>query len=73
MTASGHGVQGTHAVHSWVNFIFSVIIAALVFVSVVLNLLAAPNEIVKEVGVQTFRMFMVLTYLCSVYLEEYLR
>jgi hypothetical protein len=36
-------------------------------------LLAAPNEIVKEVGVQTFRMFMVLTYLCSVYLEEYLR
>jgi hypothetical protein len=40
---------------------FSVIIVVLVFISIVINLLAAPTEIVEEVGLKTFRMFTVLS------------
>lgn len=61
MLAHGCGAHKTHAINSWLNLIFSVGIVVLVCVSVVINLLAAPNEIVEEVGVKTFRMFTVLS------------
>lgn len=60
--SSGHlYFKKTHSLNSWLNLIFSVVIVALVFVSVVINLLASPTEIVEEVGVKTFRMFTVLS------------
>ena len=61
MEADGRGMQKTHLVNSWINLIFSIIIVALVFISIVINLLSTPNEIVEEVGVKTFRMFTVLS------------
>ena len=61
MVVNGRGVQKTHLVNSWLNLIFSMIIVVLVFISIVINLLAAPTEIVEEVGVKTFRMFTVLS------------
>ena len=61
MVANGYSVQKTHAVNSWLNLIFSILIVTLVFVSVVINLLASPTEIVEEVGIKTFRMFTVLS------------
>ena len=42
---------------------FSITIVVLVFISIVINLLAAPDDIVEEVGVKTFRMFTVLSNL----------
>ena len=50
-------MQKTHSLNSWLNLIFSSATVALVFISVVINLLATPTEIVEEVGVKTFRMF----------------
>ena len=54
-------LKRTHSLNSWLNLIFAVVIVALVFVSVVINLLATPTVIVEEVGVKTFRMFTVLS------------
>ena len=56
----GH-FQKTHAVQSWLNLLLSVVIVICVFASIVINLLADPTEIVKEVGLKTFRMFTVLS------------
>ena len=53
--------QKTHSINSWLNLILSTTIVVLVFISVVINLLATPDEFVKEVGVKTFRMFTVLS------------
>lgn len=54
-------VQKTHSLNSWLNLILAVSTVVLVFISIVINLLAAPTEIVEEVGVKTFRMFTVLS------------
>ena len=61
MLAKIKGLQKTHSLNSWLNLIFSTATVALVFVSVVINLLATPTEIVEEVGIKTFRMFTVLS------------
>lgn len=50
-----------HALKSWLSIIFSVFIIVGVFISVVHNLLAEPNELIQEVGTKTFRMFTVLS------------
>ena len=57
--AKFRNLQKTHALHSWISLIFSALIVFLVFVSVIINLLADPTEIVEEVGTKTFRMFTV--------------
>lgn len=44
-----------------VALIFSIIIVITVTMGVVKNLLATPNDLVKEVGYKTFRMFTVLS------------
>ena len=59
--AKFRNLQKTHALHSWISLIFSALIVFLVFVSVIINLLADPTEIVEEVGTKTFRMFTVLS------------
>jgi hypothetical protein len=41
--------------------IFSTFIVVCVFISIIINVLSTPTEIVKEVGVQTFRIFTVLS------------
>lgn len=61
MSVKVNNFKKTHAINSWLNLIFSVGIVACVFVAVVINLLASPNEFVEEVGVKTFRMFTVLS------------
>ena len=61
MSLDFRGLKRTHSLNSWLNLIFAVVIVALVFVSVVINLLATPTVIVEEVGVKTFRMFTVLS------------
>lgn len=61
MSLDFRGLKRTHSLNSWLNLIFSVVIVALVFVSVVINLLATPTVLVEEVGVKTFRMFTVLS------------
>ena len=61
MLAKIKAMQKTHSLNSWLNLIFSTATVALVFVSVVINLLATPTEIVEEVGIKTFRMFTVLS------------
>lgn len=61
MAINGRKIQKTHSVNSWLNLIFSIIMVVLVFVSIVINLLATPTEIVEEVGIKTFRMFTVLS------------
>jgi hypothetical protein len=53
--------QKTHSVNSILNLIISISIVVLVFISIVINILAAPTEIVEEVGTKTFRMFTVLS------------
>ena len=54
-------LQKTHSVNSLMNLTFAVVIVILVFVSIVINLLAKPTDIVEEVGIKTFRMFTVLS------------
>lgn len=54
-------LQKTHAINSWLNLICSSIIVIFVFISLVINLLAQPTELVEEVGTKTFRMFTVLS------------
>ena len=61
MFAKVSHLQKTHSLNSWLNLILSTAIVVLVFISIVVNLLAAPTEIVEEVGVKTFRMFTVLS------------
>lgn len=61
MLAKLKNLQKTHALNSWLNLILSSLVVALVFISIVINLLAAPTEIVEEVGTKTFRMFTVLS------------
>lgn len=61
MATKINNFKKTHALNSWLNLIFSIFIVVGVFVGVVINLLAMPNEFVKEVGVKTFRMFTVLS------------
>ena len=61
MFAKISSLQKTHSLNSWLNLILSTAIVVLVFISIVINLLAAPTEIVEEVGVKTFRMFTVLS------------
>lgn len=51
----------THSINSWLNLIVSVVIVVCVFISIVINLLATPTELVEEVGVKTFRMYTVLS------------
>jgi hypothetical protein len=51
----------THAVNSWLNLILSTVLVVCVFISIVINLLSKPTEIVQEVGLKTFRMFTVLS------------
>lgn len=51
----------THAINSWLNLVLSCLVVVLVFISLVINLLAQPTELVEEVGVKTFRMFTVLS------------
>ena len=59
--AKAKHLQKTHALNSWLNLIFSIIIVLCVFASIVVNLLASPTEVVQEVGLKTFRMFTVLS------------
>ena len=54
-------ISKTHSLNFRLNLILSSSAVVLVFISVVINLLAAPTEIVEEVGVKTFRMFTVLS------------
>ena len=61
MSAPFGTLQKTHALNSWLNFVLSTLVVVLVFIGVVINLLAAPTEIVEEVGTKTFRMFTVLS------------
>lgn len=61
MAANINRFQKTHAVNSWLNLILSSVIVICVFVSVVINLLASPTQVVQEVGLKTFRMFTVLS------------
>jgi hypothetical protein len=61
MCAKFRDLKKTHAVNSWLNLILSTLIVFLVFVSIVINLLAEPTEVVEEVGTKTFRMFTVLS------------
>ena len=61
MTTKINSFKKTHSINSWLNLIFSIFIVAGVFVGVVINLLAMPTELVKEVGIKTFRMFTVLS------------
>lgn len=50
-----------HAVNSWVSLIASIFIVCAVFWAVVFKILSEPTELVKEVGMQSFRMFTVLS------------
>lgn len=61
MSTKVKSFKKTHSVNSWLNLIFSVLIVVCVFISIIINLLASPTELVKEVGVKTFRMFTVLS------------
>ena len=47
MSVKVNNFKKTHAINSWLNLIFSVGIVACVFVAVVINLLASPNEFVE--------------------------
>ena len=61
MSTKINNFKKTHSINSWVNLVISVFIVIFVFISIVINLLATPTELVKEVGTKTFRMYTVLS------------
>ena len=61
MVTKANCFKKTHAVNSWLNLILSTVLVVCVFISIVMNLLANPTELVQEVGTKTFRMFTVLS------------
>jgi hypothetical protein len=61
MSASIHHFKKTHTINSWLSLILSSFVVVCVFLSIVSNLVAQPDEIVQEVGLKTFRMFTVLS------------
>lgn len=61
MAQSPNQFRKTHIVNSWLNLILSSLIVILVFISLVMNLMTPPAEGVQGVGLNTFRMFTVLS------------
>jgi hypothetical protein len=61
MSIKINNFKKTHSINSWLNLVFSIAIVVLVFIAVVIKLLAAPTELVEEVGIKTFRMYTVLS------------
>ena len=61
MSNKVNNFKKTHAINSWINLILSIFIVICVFMAVVHNLLAMPDELVQERGIKTFRMFTVLS------------
>ena len=61
MSIKINNFKKTHSINSWLNLVFSIAIVVFVFIAVVIKLLAAPTELVEEVGIKTFRMYTVLS------------
>lgn len=61
MRGKSNNFKKMHAINSWLNMFLSTLIVVCVFISIVINLLANPTEVVQEVGIKTFRMFTVLS------------
>lgn len=61
MSSKTNNFKKTHSINSWLNLILSIVIVILVFISIIINLFAQPDENFKEVGLKTFRMFTVLS------------
>ena len=61
MSSKTNNFKKTHSINSWLNLILSIAVVILVFISIIINLFAQPDENFKEVGLKTFRMFTVLS------------
>ena len=61
MSTKINNFKKTHAINSYLNLILSIFVVSCVFISIVINLLSTPTELVEEVGLKTFRMFTVLS------------